>query len=194
MLTATLAVYKFAQLNRKSKDYAKQKEREYFGYEYEAEIVATMRALAKHFDCELLEFDVDFFSSDSYYVRFYVPRMNVAEINKRLTKLGSYDKKTGRGHGDCVLTGWCCDEDCIDGFRAAWRSGVKDLNKLLQAAARSLVGFARADYEDQYTDYTFADFCEANNLQFYAGGKLVPGKAKVKDDGFGSEAEPEDKE
>jgi hypothetical protein len=193
-LTTTLTVYKFAQLNKASKEYAKQKEIENFGYSFESETRSTMQALAKHFDCELREFDVDFFYDGSYYVRFHVPHMNVAEINKRLTKLGSYDKKTGRGHGDCVLTGWCRDEDCIDGFRAAWRAGVKSLEKLLQAAAKSLIKVARADCDEQYTDSTFADFCEANDYQFYAGGKLVPRKAKVKDDGFGSEAEPEDEE
>lgn len=81
--------------------------------------------------------------------------------------LGTYNKRTGKGHGECKLTGFCADECAIDGFRIAWRKGERDLTKLMEAAYDTWIKAAHADCEDQFSDEQFSENCEANGYEFY---------------------------
>ena len=70
-----------------------------------------------------------------------MPLHDAGEIRVMLKKLGTYNRRTLKGNGNCVLTGVCYDEDCIDGFRFAFiRKWVeRDINALLQAAFDSFL-------------------------------------------------------
>ncbi len=89
-----------------------------------------------------------------------------------LSQLGGYDPETLCGNGDCVLTGVCVDEDCIDGFRKAWQAGERDLEKLMQAAFESLLESCEDDYEYQLSDEACAETADANDYEFTESGEF----------------------
>lgn len=101
-----------------------------------------------------------------------MPELEESDIADRLAKLGTFDPITLRGHGKCLLTGYCGDENAIDGFRKAWLGGERDLNKLMQAAFREWLEDGQADCEAQYEDENFSEHCEANEYEFTEEGKL----------------------
>jgi hypothetical protein len=172
--TITFNVYQFSELPEKAKEAAKQRYAELFGYAWADEALASLKALASHFGAELKNYSIDFFNSSYSDASFNVPDdVEPEDIAAQLARLGTYDPQTLRGHGDCVLTGFCMDESAIDGFRRAWHNKETDLGKLLQSAFRSWLQDAQADCEGQYTDEQFAEHCEANGYEFDERGKAV---------------------
>lgn len=167
--------FDFKELTDKAKERAKQQHAEVFGYSWGDEAIVSLRKLAEHFDCTLKNYRIDWFASSYSSAEFETPDepMTVPEIRRRLKVLGDYDKETTRGLGKCKLTGFSVDEDAIDGFRISFLSGATDLQSLLQAAFKSWLKASQADCEDQYTDETFAEMCEANSYEFYDNGELV---------------------
>lgn len=134
----------------------------------------SIKALAEHFDGKMKDWEIDFFDSSYSSVKFDMPDdMPKSEVKARLLKLGSYNKRTKKGNGDCVLTGVCHDEDAIDGLRIAFYEGETDLNTLMQAAFRTWLKACHADCKDQYTDETFSETSDANEWQYFENGKIA---------------------
>jgi hypothetical protein len=173
MRTKTINVYKFSELSEQAKERAKQNYASHVGYSWSQEAMDSLVALANHFDGKLSNWQIDWFNSSYSSAKFEMPELSEKEIRAKLKELGSYNKRTGKGHGDCVLTGYCADENAIDGFRLAFRKGERDMNELMQAAFDSWLKAAQADCEDFYSDEQFADHCEANNYEFYENGKIA---------------------
>lgn len=174
MRQISVNVYKFSELSDKSKDKAIQDYASGEGYLNE-EAFASIRALAEHFGGKVTDYSVDFFQTSHSYMKFQMPdsdEMTKTEIHLRLRQLGKYNHKTGRGVGECKLTGYCSDEDCIDGFRAEWRKGERDLGKLMQGAFKTWLEACQDDLADFYTHETFGEHCEANEYEFYESGKM----------------------
>lgn len=170
MRTQEIKVYKFDELNEKARDRAKQWYAEGCGYVGADDALESIKALAAHFDGEMKDWSIDYFNSSYSSASFEMPEMSEKEIRSRLKELGSYNRKTGRGNGDCKLTGYTADEDAIDGFRAAFRAGERDLTQLMDAAFDSWLKAAQADCEWQYEDEQFSENCEANGYEFYEDG------------------------
>jgi len=101
-----------------------------------------------------------------------MPDMPAKEIKARMKELGTYNKRTGKGNGDCELTGVFTDEECIDGFRSAWRDGERDLSSLMHAAGEQLQSACMKDYEYQLSEEAFQETCEANGYEFYENGDI----------------------
>lgn len=176
MKTITVNVYSFNELSQKAKERAKYDYMSVFGYSRADEAIESLSALAKHFDGRLKDYEIDFFKTSHSYARFDMPDyMSKQEFETRLRKLGSYNKRTGRGNGDCVLTGVSTDEDAIDGLRLAYRNGeARSLERLMQAAFKSWLKACQDDCEDQYSDETFSEHCEANEYLFLEDGEIAP--------------------
>ena len=173
MRTYEAKAYTFDELSEKAKDAAKQ---DYFsgaGYSWSEDALASLKALAKAFGARLSEYQIDWFSSTYSSAEFDAPEMSRREIGRLLSALGTYDKKTLRGHGECKLTGYCADEDALDGMRKAYFAGESDLGELLQEGFRSWLKAAQADAEYQYSDEAFAEACEANDDEFDESGRML---------------------
>lgn len=166
-------VFRFSELSETAKDRAKTDHAASLGFCWAGEYMDSINALAAHFDGRMHHWEIDWFNSSYSSASFRMPEMDAKEIKRRLDLLGSYNKRTGKGHGDCKLTGFCADECAIDGFRIAWRQGERDLEKLMQAAFDSWLKAAQADCEDQFSDEQFSENCDANNYEFYANGELA---------------------
>lgn len=171
MKTVEVKVYEFKELSEKAKEKAKQDYAALFGYAWQDEALASLKAMAKAFGAKLRDYEVDFFNSSRSGAKFDAPNLSRREIKNILAGLGSYDPKTLQGHGDCKLTGFCMDEDALDGFRRAFEGGESDLDTLLQAGFYSWLKSAQADCEGQYGDEQFAEHCEANEYWFTENGR-----------------------
>ena len=173
MRTYEATAYTFDELSEEAKDNAKQRYFSVAGYSWSEDALASLKAFAKAFDARLSDYQIDWFNSTYSDAEFDAPEMSRREIGRRLRALGSYDKKTLRGNGECKLTGYCADEDALDGMRKAYFAGESDLGELLQEGFSSWLKAAQADAEDQYSDERFAEFCEANEYEFTEDGKPV---------------------
>jgi hypothetical protein len=174
MRTKTIKVYKFSELSEKAKERAKQDHAAAMGFSWGDEYLDSIKALAKHFGGTLKSWEVDWFDSvPCSPPTFEMPEMGAAEIKARLKQLGTYNKRTGKGDGECKLTGFCADECAIDGFRIAHRGGERDLTALMEAAYDTWLKAAQADCADQFSDEQFSENCEANDYEFYEDGSFA---------------------
>ena len=173
--THEVTIYRFRELSPAAKDRARQ----WYqcqgdgGYNWSAEALDSLKALAQHFGAKLSRYEIDWGNNTHSAARFDVPDEDPTreELAEQLAELGTYNAETLRGDGECKLTGYCHDEDAIDGFRLAFlREGQSDLNKLLQAGFRSWLAACHADYDDFYSDEQFAEHCEANDYEFTEDG------------------------
>jgi hypothetical protein len=90
---------------------------------------------------------------------------------QQILNLGTFNKDTLKGDGDCVLTGFCSDEDVIDGLRVAYfKEGVKDINELLQAGFNTWLDACIKDYEYQLSEEYAEEEILSNDYEFFENG------------------------
>lgn len=170
----SLTVYKFSELSETARERAKMDHGALFGYSWSSEALKSLKALAAHFGGRVKDYEVDWWNTSYSSASFEMPEMTAAEIRRRLRALGSYNRKTLKGEGDCKLTGFCLDENAIDGFRWAFmREGERDLSALMEAAFRSWLKACQDDAEDQYSDEQFGETADANGWEYYQDGELA---------------------
>jgi hypothetical protein len=174
MKTKMINIYKFSELSDKAKERAKNDYMGVFGFSWGDEYLDSLRALAKHFNSELVDWEIDWFGMDRSYVKFEVPS-DFEDINiyEKLAELGTFNPEALRGDGDCKLTGVCSDEAAIDGLRVAVVRGERDVNALLQAAFEEWITAARRDCEDEYSDKQFSETSDANDWWYTEDGKIA---------------------
>lgn len=172
MRETTVKLFTFQELSASAKERAKY---EYFasiGYCWGDEAMDSIKALAAHFDGTMNNWGIDWANCSHSFAEFRMPEMTEKEIREKLKELGTYNRKTGKGNGDCKLTGYSADEDAIDGFRIAFRNGERDLRELMNEAFYSWLKAGQADFEWQQTEEQFAETCDANDYEFYEDGEL----------------------
>jgi hypothetical protein len=173
MKTIEKTVYRFSELSDDAKDNAIYDAQVNMGYSWGDDALESIKALAEVFGGKVKDYGIDFFNSTPSYMTFEMPEMTLKEIKEILNTLGTYNKKIGRGNGDCKLTGYTADEDAIDGFRASFKKGNTDLNTLMEDAYYSWIEAAQDDCEAQYQEANFSETCDANDYYFDEDGKLV---------------------
>ena len=175
MKTIRTKVYQFSELSAKAKEYATQQnayEQEFFDA---GEYLESLKKFAEHFNCELKDYEIDWLNSAYCNVYFSVPDYvndwTEEELKTQVLSMGSYNKETLRGDGECVFTGVCFDEDAADGLRKAYFEGERDMKELLRAGFRTWIKSAINQYEYQLSEEGYADHCEANEYDFTKDGK-----------------------
>lgn len=172
MKTIETTVYNFNELS----DKAKEKAREWYrntnqDYNWSDESLASLKALANHFGGELKDYSIEWHQNSPSDATFSMPEMEASEIESKLSALGSFNPETLQGHGDCKLTGFCADESAIDGFRKAWHTGERNLEKLMDAAFESWLTDAQAECTAQFEDESVDESIIANEYTFTENGK-----------------------
>lgn len=178
-------------------DRAKERAKEWLnqdGYSWGDDAMNTLHALSAHFYGKLSDWSIDWANPSASSVSFSMPEWSHAEFARRLSELGEFNPETGKGLGDCKLTGVCFDEDAIDGLRAAFASlpvpdesarydedgeenedwgliSSEDIEELMQSAWWQLALSCRDDYESQFSDENVIETCEANGYVFFANGE-----------------------
>lgn len=172
MRDVTLKVYRFAELNQRAKNRAKQDYQAVHGYMHADEMMLSIQALAKHFGGTMCDWSIDWFNTLYSHATFKMPcDWDHNEIAERLDELGEYNPETLKGTGECKLTGYCGDEYAIDGFRKSFFDGEDDIDSLMEAAFRSWLEAGQSDCDAGYEDDEFAQHCDANDMEFYEDGE-----------------------
>lgn len=174
----SITLYRFSELLSGAKERARDEAQSVFGYPWADDALASLRAFAEWFDYRLSDYNVDFFNCSYSSAKFESAgddELTADDVEGRLVALGSYNPETLRGDGQCELTGYCSDEDAIDGFRIAWHAGERDLEKLLQAGFRSWLKAAQADCEYRYSDEAMSEDGDANDYWYTSSGALSSG-------------------
>lgn len=190
-VTVKVKLFKFSELSPAAKDAARQWHESLGDWSRDTEYMASLKALAEHFDGKLRDWSIDWSGcAGSSFVEFDMPEReesshaedNVSKkawesnIRLKLRELGRFNRRTLKGNGDCKLTGYGTDEDAIDGFRwAFYRDGERDLNVLLQAAFDSWIKSAHENYAYDYGDEGLGETSDANNWRYTESGKFWAG-------------------
>ena len=175
MKTKTINLYSFSELSEE----AKRKALESWGndnmkYFWGDDAIKSLLKFVEHFNGSLTNYQIDFLEPACNSYKLSIPEnMPEKDIFDLLNELGSYNKKTLRGEGECKLTGYCMDEELIDGFRKSWFSGERDLRELINAGISQWEITVRKDYEFEFTMEFFADHADVNGLEFDEEGNLI---------------------
>lgn len=172
MRKATIKVYQFSELSEEAKERVRHNEMQDTGYSWGDDAIKSLEALAEHFDSKLVDYSIDWFNSSPSYVEFESVAHTEEHLEDLISKLGSVNPKTGKGMGDCVLTGYCADEDAIDGLREAFNNGERVTTNLLQAAFKTWLEACQRDCEYQYSDEGLSEMAEANDWEFLENGDI----------------------
>ncbi len=194
MRTIEKTIYKFSELSESAKEKAIADAQNANGYAWSHEAKSSIKKLAEHFGGKVLDWQIDYFDCSPSSMEFRMPDLQDDFLNyesdgtpehdaqwkewakkvieNKLAALGSFNPETLKGKGDCVLTGYCADEDAIDGFRIAFNEGELNLEKLMQAAFESWLEACQADCADYYSEAQFSEHCDSNEYEFYENGEL----------------------
>lgn len=171
MKTIETIVHEFNELSDAAKEVARDWYRNGFEYPWASECLASLKALAEAFNGKVSDYSVDWYGCTHSSASFDMPEMESEAIADILAKMGTFDPKTLKGHGDCKLTGYCADENAIDGFRIAWHKGERDLNRLMQAGFQTWIKDCQSDCEALLSNEAIDDAIAANEYTFTAEGK-----------------------
>lgn len=173
MRTIRTKVYQFSELSKKAQETAVENNACNAEYFWSDDAIKSLEKFAKHFGAKLQNYEIDWTGSYSYsFARFDTEDINLTEdeLKERIKAMGSYNKKTLRGDGDCKFTGYSMDEDAADGARKEYFKGERDIEKILQAGFDTWLKAGKADYECQLSHEQYAEHCEANEYEFKADG------------------------
>ncbi len=180
--TTTRTIYKFPELSEKAQEHARMNWA-VNGWDRNDEYMDSIKALVAHFSGRIKDYSLDWSNSSYSSMEFDMPTREdngmsatgwEADILAKLRALGSFNRRTLKGHGDCKLTGTCYDESAIDGFRwAFYRDGERDLGKLMDAAYETWAKAAWAEYQYDVWGEGFAETCEANEYEFDENGNMA---------------------
>lgn len=177
MKQVTINLYSFEELSKEAKEKARENFNNRTEYFWSNDCIKSLEKLAEHFNCKLIDYNIDWSNSNYSNAKFDCENIEFTEkeLKQLVLSLGSYNKKTLKGNGDCVLTGVCFDEDGADGVRKAYFSGERNLNELLQSGFSSLLKAGQNDFEYQQSEESFIETCEANEYTFEADGTMNNG-------------------
>ena len=176
METITIKTYSFDELSEEAKEKALLNYACDTSYFWGGDAINSIETLAEKFNSKLSGYSIDWLekyrSSWDFDVPYYMDDLTEDELKDIIDSLGKYDKDTLKGYGECLLTGYCADEDAIDGLRKAYFNGERDINELLMSAMDSLYDACNSDYEYQLSEEGYSEHCGINNYQFLEDGSL----------------------
>ena len=176
MKTIETKVYQFQELGKEAKKNALNNLRESMeerGYFWDQDAIKSLKKFAEHFGGELKDYSIDFLCPSQSSADFYAPEdISAKELKELILSMGSFNKKTLKGLGDCKFTGVCFDEDAADGARKAFFDGERDLNKILQNGFKFWMSSTNQDYEYQLSDKGLIEDLESNDREFTEDGEI----------------------
>ena len=175
MRTIEVKVFTFDELSDKAKQNAIETwsgGQEYF---WGDEAIESLKQFVDHFNGNLSNWNIDFLDPYRNEYKLDLPKgMEDEEILNLILSLGSYNKDTLKGDGECKLSGYCMDESLGDGIRESWfNDGERDLRELVMAGINQWEIDVRKDCEYQCSEEYFAECCEANEYEFTEDGELI---------------------
>jgi len=175
-ITKKIKLYSFDELSEEAKEKA---HREYWRdehYFWENEALASLTAVFKYFDSTLADYNIDWLEKYRCSIKIEVPdymdELSRKEFRDLIIGMGSYDKETLKGKGDCKFTGYDADESVCDGIRIAYANGERDMYNLLYAGYKTWLDACNKDAEYQFSMEGFVEHCKINEYEFTEDGEL----------------------
>jgi hypothetical protein len=170
-------IYRFDELTDEQKEKALEKWSDGETYFWGDDAIKSLEGFINHFNCKLSNYSIDWFEGYRNEIKIDIPdymnEISVKELKEYIKSMGSYNKKTLQGLGDCKFTGYCADEDACDGARKSFFSGVRDLREILMAGFNSWYKACNQDAKYQFSIEGFAEHCEANGYEFDENGNIA---------------------
>jgi hypothetical protein len=177
MKTIQVNLYQFSELSDKAKETALQNFINSSEFFWGDDWIKSIEGLMEHFNSSFDNYSIDWLEGyrNSFKISIpdYMNNITKDELKGYIKSMGSYNKETLRGNGDCKFTGYCGDEDAADGVRKAYFAGERDLHELLMAGYNSWYEAANKDAEFEQTMEFFADHTEANDYDFLEDGTMA---------------------
>tara|TARA_R110000868_G_scaffold297060_1_gene557392 strand:+ start:283 stop:816 length:534 start_codon:yes stop_codon:yes gene_type:complete len=177
MKTIKINLYNFNELSEKvQKEVIENQRLLMTEYTWDNDALKSLQKFAEHFNSELKDWSIDFFNYGPSHVKFMeVEEMEETELKDLILKMGSYNKDTLKGLGDCKFTGVCFDESVCDGARKAFFEGERDINEILQAGFNTWLEDVQSDTEYLQSDKAIIETIEANEYTFEENGRMNNG-------------------
>jgi hypothetical protein len=175
MKTIEIKLYAFQELSKEAQKKALEIYASNDYYHHGDDVVKTLKKGAEYFGAELKNYEIDFMDGTPSYAKFECSEEapTAKELKALIIGMGTYNKKTLRGDGECKLTGVCFDEDFFDGVRKCYfKEKARQIDTLLRAGFQSLLRAAQADAEHQFSIEGYAEHCEANEYTFEEDGSM----------------------
>lgn len=175
MKTIEITLYSFSELSEEAKKRAVENHAINAQFMGGDEAIETIEKIAEYFGSKLTRYEIDWTGCCSYSSALFDTdgiELSEKELKKLIKGMGSYNKETLKGNGDCKFTGVCYDEDFADGARKAFFDGERDLSKILEAGFRSLLKSCANEYEHELSEEAYSEQCEANETQFTKSGNI----------------------
>lgn len=175
MREITVKVYDFNELSAEAKEKAVENYRQGITeFWWADEALASLKAFAEHFGSKLQNWEIDFWNNSRSWVRFAeVDEISDEELKELIESMGSYNKDTMTGNGDCKLTGVCYDEDICDGARIAYyKDGVRAIETLLDAGFDSWLKAVHAETEYERSEEAIVERLTEDDYEFTEDGTV----------------------
>jgi len=177
MRTIETNVYNYDELSEEAKQTALEKWGEMqseFGYNWGDEAIETLKKGIDFLGGYLSNYSIDFAEPYRNSVTFTCNDMeDHEELYLLIESMGTYNKETLKGHGDCKLTGFSMDENFFDGVRIAYFQGETDKRELILAGMSQWENACREDYEYQFSEETLIELAECNDYEYTEEGELI---------------------
>ena len=176
MRTIKLKLYSFDELSKEAKQKALENYVHSAEYFWGDDAIKSLEGFCKHFECSLKKYSIDWLEGYRNEYSFYIPEhmrnLSEEEMGEYIESMGSYDKETLKGTGECKFTGYCADEDAADGARKAYFEGERNIDEILGTGFESWYSACKSDFEYQLTEEYYSEHCEANEYEFYENGEM----------------------
>ena len=177
MKTRTINVYEFSELSEEAKQTALENNANDAEYFWGDDAIKSLEGFMEHFNCSLSRYSIDWNEKYRNEIKIDIPDymndISVKELKQYINSMGSFNKKTLAGLGDCKFTGYCMDESACDGARKAFFKGERDLYTILYAGYESWYEDCNKDFEFQLSMEGYSEHCEANGYEFDEDGNMI---------------------
>ena len=166
MRTITKTLYKFNELSEDAQEkalmhYQASGEQ----YHWADEALQSLKEFADALNVRLANYEIDWLGGTC-------PSFATTDNDEHALDAEDAQQVIKNGQ-DAKWTGYCADCACADGFKEAWEAGEREASELFQAGFATWLKDTQADAEHQFSYEGYADFADANELEFYEDGTLA---------------------
>ena len=177
MRTIETTVYRYSELNEEAKENALEawgRMQSEFGYNWSNEAIDSLGKGIEFLNGYMSNYSIDFLEPYRNEVSFTCnDDEDQEELYLLIMSMGTYNKDILKGDGECLLTGFCVDENFFDGVRIAYFQGERDKRELILAGISELEVACRKDCEYQFTEEALIEADECNDYEYTEEGELI---------------------
>lgn len=185
-ITKVTNVFSYSELSPSSQEKARDWYREGMEFFWFDEYMKTMKKFADHFGVKLGRWELDYQDTYRCQIPFDCPELETSyesddDENGTTETVGEFLRRHANPaflSGNCPFTGFCTDEDILDGIRANIDNPSQeqsDLTEVFDDCFHRFVKSMVADWEGQNEDEPVAQTIDDDEYEFTEDGKRFLG-------------------